>query len=80
MACCPLLHSFDYRIELGRIRTSSKRGIFKKGDAIVAHYRRLGAYYTGKVGAVNSDGTNNIFYDDGGRLGQSLARSSVDGG
>lgn len=40
-------------------------GIFKKGDTIVANYRRLGAYYTGKIGAVNGDGTYNIFYDDG---------------
>lgn len=47
------------------VNDSKEQTSFKKGDTVVANFRRLGAYYTGKVGAVNGDGTYNIFYDDG---------------
>lgn len=47
------------------VNESKQLKSFKKDDTVVANYRRLGAYYTGKIGTENEDGTYNIFYDDG---------------
>jgi hypothetical protein len=35
------------------------------GAAVEANYRGKGRYYPGRIGAVNSDGTVNVDYDDG---------------